>query len=35
MSIARDALEFQADFVRLLAEPAPLILRPWPALGGP
>lgn len=33
MSLARDALEFQADLDRLVAEPAPLILRLWPALG--
>ncbi|MBI1173567.1 HlyD family type I secretion periplasmic adaptor subunit [bacterium] len=33
MRLARDALEFQADLDRLVAEPAPLLLRLWPALG--
>lgn len=34
MRLAREALEFQADLDRLVAEPAPLLLRLWPALGG-
>ncbi len=33
MKIARDALEFQADLDRLVSEPAPFLLRLWPALG--
>ncbi len=33
MKLARQALEFQADLDRLVAEPAPLILRIWPLLG--
>lgn len=33
MRLAREALAFQADLDRLVAEPAPLILRLWPALG--
>jgi HlyD family secretion protein len=33
MRLTRDALEFQADLDRLVAEPAPLILRLWPTLG--
>lgn len=33
MRLARQAMEFQADLDRLVAEPAPLILRLWPALG--
>lgn len=33
MKIAPEALDFQADLDRLVAEPAPLILRLWPALG--
>ena len=33
MRLAREALAFQAPLDRLVAEPAPLILRLWPALG--
>lgn len=33
MRLARQALAFQADLDRLVAEPAPLLLRLWPALG--
>jgi HlyD family secretion protein len=33
MKIAAEAIAFQADLDRLVAEPAPLILRLWPALG--
>ena len=33
MRLARDAMAFQADLDRLVAEPAPLVLRLWPALG--
>lgn len=33
MTLAREALAFQADLDSLVAEPAPLLLRLWPALG--
>lgn len=33
MAVARDAIDFQNDIDRLLAEPAPLALRLWPLLG--
>ncbi len=33
MRLVPEALEFQADLDRLVAEPAPLLLRLWPALG--
>lgn len=33
MRLAPEALEFQAELERLVAEPAPLFLRLWPALG--
>ncbi len=33
MRLAREALAFQADLDRLVAEPAPMILRLWPVLG--
>jgi hemolysin D len=33
MRLAPEALEFQADLDRLVAEPAPLLLRLWPVLG--
>lgn len=33
MRLTREAMEFQADLDRLVAEPAPLLLRLWPGLG--
>ena len=33
MKFAREALPFQAVLDRLVVEPAPVILRLWPALG--